>query len=355
MFFDFLALSVQIWSSHPQIYQRRIQKARGMISNMNFIPVNNSNESLLLELCKELEPTPIAEYLEPVPIRHSSTDKVVHFSNNLSNSNGLFGAVNELSSLSFFQDDVPTSLDSIMMKYSAMNSEDHCMPQSSNNFCEASTAIITVNQSGRWHERFEDLCRFKEEHGHCCVPSQWNNRPLAQWVKRQRYQRKIRKEGQHSTMTDEREQALDALGFVSITWLISMITVEVHTLTLCLLTNRYGILILPSGKNVWTSWWNSETCTDTVTFRLSILIILNSRCGVSAKGVNSSCFVQKAQRDQTWLWNVSKNWLELGLSSTLGRQRRKLSWHSSFLRRNKDYSSVQILKSLRCTTLYVET
>ena len=34
------------------------------------------------------------------------------------------------------------------------------------------------------------------------------------WVKRQRYQYKLKKEGKHSNMTNEREEALNRLGFV---------------------------------------------------------------------------------------------------------------------------------------------
>ena len=71
------------------------------------------------------------------------------------------------------------------------------------------------NQSGKWNERYQELVKFQQEHGHCSVPSQFpSNPPLAQWVKRQRYQRKIFKEGQHSTMTEERKILLDNLGFI---------------------------------------------------------------------------------------------------------------------------------------------
>jgi hypothetical protein len=75
---------------------------------------------------------------------------------------------------------------------------------------------IAVDQSGRWQERFQDLCKFRKDYGHCCVPSHWPlNSALAQWVKRQRYQYKLKKEGKDSrTMTDDRKKALDQLNFV---------------------------------------------------------------------------------------------------------------------------------------------
>lgn len=69
--------------------------------------------------------------------------------------------------------------------------------------------------SGRWYDRFQDLVTFKQEFGHCCVPSHWpKNPPLAQWVKRQRHQYKRSKDNLHSTITPARIEALDKMGFV---------------------------------------------------------------------------------------------------------------------------------------------
>lgn len=81
----------------------------------------------------------------------------------------------------------------------------------------------TLHQMGRWHQRFLELVAFKAQHGHSCVPSHWPQNPaLAQWVKRQRSQYKLKEEGKHSNMTDAREKALNELGFVwdshSIIW-----------------------------------------------------------------------------------------------------------------------------------------
>ena len=72
------------------------------------------------------------------------------------------------------------------------------------------------NQVCRWNERYQELITFKEEHGHCCVPSHWpTNSALAQWVKRQRYQYKLSQQGVHSNLTEKRKQLLDKIGFVS--------------------------------------------------------------------------------------------------------------------------------------------
>jgi hypothetical protein len=66
-----------------------------------------------------------------------------------------------------------------------------------------------------WKEKVQELCDFKVLHGTCHVPHDWSINPsLAKWVKRQRYQHKLKKEGKHSTLRDPREAALDEMGFV---------------------------------------------------------------------------------------------------------------------------------------------
>ena len=70
-------------------------------------------------------------------------------------------------------------------------------------------------QSDMWNERFNDLIQFQTANGHCCVPSNWQDDPsLAQWVKRQRHQYKLKVEGKRSTMTDERKATLEQVGFI---------------------------------------------------------------------------------------------------------------------------------------------
>jgi hypothetical protein len=80
------------------------------------------------------------------------------------------------------------------------------------------TTVVRIGscQSQKWKDRFRELCEYREKHGgHCLVPNNWReNMALAQWVKRQRYQYKLKLDGSHSTLTDERERALDNLGFV---------------------------------------------------------------------------------------------------------------------------------------------
>eukprot|EP00934_Nitzschia_sp_Nitz4_P004095 Nitzschia sp. Nitz4//scaffold29_size155292//152139//153152//NITZ4_002692-RA/size155292-processed-gene-0.32-mRNA-1//1//CDS//3329546550//4085//frame0 len=70
-------------------------------------------------------------------------------------------------------------------------------------------------QSEQWTEKFDELKAFREQRGHCCVPHTFDENPsLARWVKRQRYQYKLKNEGKASTMTDERITLLENVGFV---------------------------------------------------------------------------------------------------------------------------------------------
>jgi hypothetical protein len=67
----------------------------------------------------------------------------------------------------------------------------------------------------KWGQRFQEIIDFRDEFGHCLVPLEWpHNTSLAHWVKRQRCQYKARSEGKHSTLTYERQVALEELGFV---------------------------------------------------------------------------------------------------------------------------------------------
>lgn len=70
-------------------------------------------------------------------------------------------------------------------------------------------------QNELWELRFKDLLEYRREHGHCCVPHTYaRNLSLARWVKRQRYQFKLRTQGKESTMTNRRVQALEKVGFI---------------------------------------------------------------------------------------------------------------------------------------------
>ncbi|CAJ1929332.1 unnamed protein product [Cylindrotheca closterium] len=70
-------------------------------------------------------------------------------------------------------------------------------------------------QEQQWQEQFQGLLEFKANHGHCCVPNTYEPNPtLGRWVKRQRYQYKLRESGLQSTLVASRVQALEDVGFV---------------------------------------------------------------------------------------------------------------------------------------------
>ena len=80
---------------------------------------------------------------------------------------------------------------------------------------EESSPRFRPYQSGNWMKRYQELVDFKRKHGHCMVPNNFKANPsLAEWVKRQRYQYKLKNLGQHNSMTQQRLQMLEKLGFV---------------------------------------------------------------------------------------------------------------------------------------------
>ena len=63
-----------------------------------------------------------------------------------------------------------------------------------------------------WESHYQNLKRFKETHGHIYVPVA--NTVLSQWVKRQRKQYKKYEKGQESSLTQDRVDRLNKLGFI---------------------------------------------------------------------------------------------------------------------------------------------
>lgn len=76
---------------------------------------------------------------------------------------------------------------------------------------DSSSSSSRSQQTSRWNERFLELVEYRKLYGHCNVPYLWpKNRPLSEWVKRQRHQYKIK----GTALTPERQALLSALGFV---------------------------------------------------------------------------------------------------------------------------------------------
>jgi len=70
-------------------------------------------------------------------------------------------------------------------------------------------------QAEIWSEKFGELCEFRQFHGHCHVPLHYSdNDSLAQWVKRQRYQYKLKITHKKSTLSEERVRLLNKISFI---------------------------------------------------------------------------------------------------------------------------------------------
>ena len=71
---------------------------------------------------------------------------------------------------------------------------------------------ISLSRKEQWDTRFEDLLAYKAQHGHCCVP---RTLPvLGRWVKKQREQYKRLQRGTSSSLTSDRLERLESVGFV---------------------------------------------------------------------------------------------------------------------------------------------
>lgn len=80
---------------------------------------------------------------------------------------------------------------------------------------EDSNTRFRPYQQEQWDARYEQLLTFKKTCGHCCVPHTFEENPtLSRWVKRQRYQYRLRQEEKDSSMTADRVQKLEEVGFV---------------------------------------------------------------------------------------------------------------------------------------------
>lgn len=81
--------------------------------------------------------------------------------------------------------------------------------------CKSPTLRRHSYQKGQWDIMFDELCDYRQRFGDCLVHHNYHeNLRLARWVKRQRYQYKLMLEGKKSSMTKERAEALDCIGFV---------------------------------------------------------------------------------------------------------------------------------------------
>lgn len=91
-----------------------------------------------------------------------------------------------------------------------------CPLQTSNRKSQNGRKRFKAFHEEKWNDHLNELLQFKEKYGHCLVPHTFpENQNLARWVKRQRRQYKLMKEGnESSTMTQERANILNKEGFI---------------------------------------------------------------------------------------------------------------------------------------------
>lgn len=100
-------------------------------------------------------------------------------------------------------------------------------------------------QEEKWKERFEDLLAFRSKNKNCLVPHTYPTNPtLARWVKRQRYQYKLFQQGEQSSMTQERIDMLDDVGFV---WHSHEVVWQERLSELLDFKKRHGDCLVPSN------------------------------------------------------------------------------------------------------------
>lgn len=70
----------------------------------------------------------------------------------------------------------------------------------------------------QWENRYRALLVYAQTHGDCSVPISYPDRRLANWVSNQRKQYNLRVAGRPSSLTEDRLQCLQAIGFVWNHW-----------------------------------------------------------------------------------------------------------------------------------------
>lgn len=105
-------------------------------------------------------------------------------------------------------------------------------------------ARFRSTQLEQWWDRCDDLVNFRLRFGHCIVPLEWRENPsLSHWIKRQRCQHRLKREGKHSTMTQDRERALEKLDFI---WDSHRASWEEKVMELKQYKEKYGDCYVPS-------------------------------------------------------------------------------------------------------------
>ncbi|CAJ1964805.1 unnamed protein product [Cylindrotheca closterium] len=111
------------------------------------------------------------------------------------------------------------STDNLLSDISAHSQESNKRPRllgPQEVFSDQTVMRFRPYQDQQWSGMFQKLVQYRLKHGHCRVPHSYQeDRMLARWVKRQRYQhKKLKSNDPSSTMTAHRIQQLESIGFV---------------------------------------------------------------------------------------------------------------------------------------------
>ena len=92
--------------------------------------------------------------------------------------------------------------------------KDSCMTLERIQLLEAIDFVFEPNEMV-WNEYFKALLSFKQQHGDCCVPQNYDDNPsLGTWVNMQRvYFNNSIKNGNRISITEDRIRKLDSIGF----------------------------------------------------------------------------------------------------------------------------------------------
>jgi hypothetical protein len=107
---------------------------------------------------------------------------------------------------------VPSAVTSMVTSMAPVSRPDGCIDDDDD---EMNQHRFKPFHEEKWTLRYKELLVFHREHAHSAVPHTYPKNPqLARWVKRQRRQYKLRKDSRASTMTSERLDLLNSVGFV---------------------------------------------------------------------------------------------------------------------------------------------
>jgi hypothetical protein len=182
-----------------------------------------SPQEVLNNLCEEVkeesrksQEDPF-QVLRPTPIGKEGLKLV----NTVPLSEGLLSSMGDKSYLSSVleplasiagKEDLEKSRDMGTTKLGQLKSEESTDP---NTALGPKPREIRPYQSDQWNERYSELVEYRNKKGNVNVPYNWpQNRPLSQWVKRQRHQYKLKAENKHSNLSHKRESLLNSLGFI---------------------------------------------------------------------------------------------------------------------------------------------